>query len=80
MAMTDAQTTAFKAASGNTSPDMTYLLCVGSLVALLFLWAGWALVDIWAGWANQKVRDAAMVRFAIRATLLVIVCIWMFAS
>ncbi|SQA98014.1 integrating conjugative element protein, PFL_4701 family [Cedecea neteri] len=53
---------------------------MGFLVEGLFLWAAWALTDVWNGWANEKVRHAALVRFAIRAVILIVVSIWMFAS
>lgn len=80
MVMTAAQTAAFTAASGHTNISLLHLACVGFLIAALFLWAAWALVDVWNGWANEKVRHAALVRFAIRAVLLIVVSIWMFAS
>lgn len=79
--MTPQQQQAFEAAAG---PGMTTgtlnLLCIGALLAVLFLWAAWGLVDVYQGWANEKVRSAKMVRFVIRAVLLLVVSIWMFAS
>ncbi|KDY80314.1 MULTISPECIES: TIGR03758 family integrating conjugative element protein [Enterobacteriaceae] len=80
MGMTSAQSTAFKAASGNVEVSILYLVCIGVLLAFLFLWAAWALSDVWTGWSNEKVRNAALGRFAIRAVLLLVVSIWMFAS
>ncbi|MCK3668857.1 TIGR03758 family integrating conjugative element protein [Photorhabdus noenieputensis] len=55
-------------------------LCIGLLIAVLFLWAAWGMVDVWQGWANEKVREAAMNRFVIRVALLLVMAIWMFAS
>lgn len=80
MGMTSAQSTAFKAASGNVEVSILHLVCIGVLLAFLFLWAAWALSDGWTGWSNEKVRNAALGRFAIRAVLLLVVSIWMFAS
>ncbi|MBE5221344.1 MULTISPECIES: TIGR03758 family integrating conjugative element protein [Pectobacterium] len=79
MSMTAAQSSAFKSASG-FDPQILNLICVGFLLAALFLWAAWALGDVWNGWANEKVRDAAMGRFAFRAAILLVISIWMFAS
>jgi integrating conjugative element protein (TIGR03758 family) len=80
MGMTSAQSAAFKTSSGNIEISILHLLCIGGLLALLFLWVGWALADVWNGWSNGKVRDAALGRFAIRTVLLLVICIWMFAS
>ncbi|EAO7713822.1 TIGR03758 family integrating conjugative element protein [Salmonella enterica] len=80
MGMTSAQSTAFKAASGNVEVSILHLTCIGILLAFLFLWAAWALADVWTGWSNEKVRNAALGRFAIRTVLLLVICIWMFAS
>lgn len=80
MGMTSAQSTAFKVASGNVEVSILHLVCIGVLLAFLFLWAAWALSDVWTGWSNEKVRNAALGRFAIRAVLLLVVSIWMFAS
>ncbi|HCB3604042.1 TPA: TIGR03758 family integrating conjugative element protein [Klebsiella aerogenes] len=80
MSMTSEQTNAFKAGSGSLDENILHLLCIGALLAFLFLWAAWALSDVWTGWSNTKVRDAALGRFAVRTVLLLLVCIWMFAS
>ncbi|BEN71419.1 MULTISPECIES: TIGR03758 family integrating conjugative element protein [Enterobacterales] len=80
MPMTSEQTNAFKAGSGSLDVNILHLLCIGALLAFLFLWAAWALSDVWTGWSNTKVRDAALGRFAVRTVLLLLVCFWMFAS
>lgn len=80
MPMTSEQTNAFKAGSSSLDVNILHLLCIGALLAFLFLWAAWALSDVWTGWSNTKVRDAALGRFAVRTVLLLLVCIWMFAS
>ena len=80
MSMTSEQTNAFKAGSGSLDENILHLLCIGALLAFLFLWAAWALSDVWTGCSNTKVRDAALGRFAVRTVLLLLVCIWMFAS
>lgn len=80
MAMTDAQEQAFKAASGGVEINILSLICIGGLLAVLFVWAAWALTDIWKGWSNEKLHNAAMVQFAVRLVLLLLVVTWMFAS
>lgn len=80
MAMTGAQEQAFKAASGGIEINILSLICIGGLLAVLFFWAAWALTDIWKGWSNEKLRNAAMVQFAVRLVLLLLVVTWMFAS
>ncbi|WP_127958573.1 TIGR03758 family integrating conjugative element protein [Serratia microhaemolytica] len=80
MAMTQEQSDAFLSASGELAIDVLHLTCIGLLLALLFLWSAWALADVWLGWSNEKVRHAALGRFAIRAVILLVITIWMFAS
>ncbi len=80
MAMNPAQEQAFKAASGGVEINILSLICIGGLLAVLFVWAAWALTDIWKGWSNEKLRNAAMVQFAVRLVLLLLVVTWMFAS
>ncbi|WMU73308.1 TIGR03758 family integrating conjugative element protein [Enterobacter bugandensis] len=80
MAMTGAQDQAFKAASGGVEVNILSLICIGGLLAVLFVWAAWALTDIWKGWSSEKVRNAAMMQFAVRLVLLLLVVTWMFAS
>lgn len=41
MGMTSAQSTAFKAASGNVEVSILHLVCIGVLLTFLFLWAAW---------------------------------------
>lgn len=79
--MNPQQQQAFEAAAGSgMTAGVLNLLCIGALLAVLFLWAAWGLVDVYQGWSNEKVRSANMARFAIRTVLLLVVCIWMFAS
>ncbi|MFV1478608.1 TIGR03758 family integrating conjugative element protein [Serratia marcescens] len=80
MAMNAAQEQAFKAASGGVEVNILSLICIGGLLAVLFVWAAWVLTDIWKGWSNEKLRNAAMVQFAVRLVLLLLVVTWMFAS
>ncbi|EAR3128678.1 TIGR03758 family integrating conjugative element protein [Salmonella enterica] len=80
MAMNAAQEQAFKTASGGVEVNILSLICIGGLLAVLFVWAAWALTDIWKGWSNEKLRNAAMVQFAVRLVLLLLVVTWMFAS
>ncbi|MEL5381342.1 TIGR03758 family integrating conjugative element protein [Serratia ureilytica] len=80
MAMNAAQAQAFKAASGGVEVNILSLICIGGLLAVLFVWAAWALVDVYQGWSNEKVRNGALVHFVIKTVLLLVVSIWMFAS
>lgn len=78
--MNPAQEQAFKAASGGVEVSLLSLICIGGLLATLFVWAAWALTDIWQGWSSEKVRNAALVHFAVRLVVLLLFCTWMFAS
>ncbi|HHR5702552.1 TPA: TIGR03758 family integrating conjugative element protein [Klebsiella michiganensis] len=78
--MNDAQTNAFKAASGNADPAVLSKLFIGSLIALLILWVGWGFVHVYRGYKAGHVKEQALVRFAIRSILLIIIAIYLFAS
>ena len=78
--MNDAQTSAFKAASGNADPAVLSKLFIGSLIALLILWVGWGFVHVYRGYAAGHIKEQALVRFAIRSVLLIIIAIYLFAS
>ncbi|WP_045857003.1 TIGR03758 family integrating conjugative element protein [Raoultella terrigena] len=78
--MNDAQTNAFKVASGNADPAMLSKLFIGSLIALLILWVGWGFVHVYRGYKAGHVKEQALVRFAIRSVLLIIIGIYLFAS
>ncbi|MCX8966333.1 TIGR03758 family integrating conjugative element protein [Erwinia psidii] len=80
MAITHAQEQAFNAASGGIDINILSLICIGGLLATLFLWAAWALIDVWQGWSNEKVRNKALIHFAVKIVLLLLFSIWMFAS
>lgn len=58
--MTAAQINAFKTASGNIDISVLYLVSVGLLLCVLFLWAAWAAVDVWHGWAGQIPRSGML--------------------
>ncbi len=80
MALTSAQITAFKVASGDVDLNVVHLTAVGMLVAVLFLWAAWGLSDAWSGWRNGDVRESAFIWFTVRTALLLVSSIWMFAG
>lgn len=80
MSMTPIQQQSFEVASGGMNLPLLHLCCVGFLFAALLWWVSWAFVDVWQGWASEKIRSAAMGRFAVKAILLVIFCFWMFGS
>lgn len=80
MSMTGAQEQAFNAASGGVEINILSLICIGGLLATLFVWAAWALIDVYRGWSNEKVRSGALINFVLKTILLLVVSIWMFAS
>ncbi|MFP1878516.1 TIGR03758 family integrating conjugative element protein [Brenneria izadpanahii] len=80
MAMSSAQEQAFNAASGGVEINILSLICIGGLLATLFVWAAWALVDVWQGWSNENVRNSALIHFGVRLVFLLVISTWMFAS
>ncbi len=80
MAVSGTQELAFRVASGGVEFTILSLICIGALLATLFVWAAWALTDIWKGWSNEKLRNTAMTQFAVRLVMLLVVSVWMFAS
>ncbi|WP_082204258.1 TIGR03758 family integrating conjugative element protein [Pantoea sp. RIT-PI-b] len=62
-----------KTVSGNIDISVLYLVPVGLLLCVLFLWAAWAALDVWHGWEKTKVKDATLVRFFICSVALLIV-------
>ena len=78
--MSPEQQQAFKAASGNVEPSLLNALCLGVLYAVLLVWAAWAFIDVWQGWVNGKVRPAMVGRFLLKATVLLVLSLWMFFS
>ncbi|AYJ92236.1 TIGR03758 family integrating conjugative element protein [Klebsiella pneumoniae] len=80
MAMTGAQEQAFNAASGGVEVNILSLICIGGLLATLFVWAVWAWIDVYQGWSNEKVRTKALIHFVLKTVLLLLVVTWMFVS
>ncbi|MBC8947041.1 TIGR03758 family integrating conjugative element protein [Xenorhabdus indica] len=81
MAMDNIQTQAFKAGTGGGIELASLeVLCIGLLIAVLFIWAAWGMMDVYKGWANEKVRETVLTQFCIRAVFLILVCVWMFAN
>lgn len=78
--MNDAQTAAFKAAAGNVEPAVLNQLFIGSLIALLTLWAGWGLVHVYRGYAAGNIKASVLQRFVIRVVILLLVSVYLFAS
>ena len=78
--MNDTQASAFKAASGNADPVLLSKVFIGALIALLILWVGWGLVHVYRGYATGHIKEQALVRFAVRSVLLIIIAIYFFAS
>ncbi|EFH6969500.1 TPA: TIGR03758 family integrating conjugative element protein [Escherichia coli] len=78
--MNDVQTNAFKVASGNADPALLSKVFIGALIALLILWVGWGFLHVYRGYAAGRIQEQALVRFAIRSVLLIIIAIYLFAS
>lgn len=78
--MNDAQTAAFKAAAGNVEPAVLNVLFIGSLIAVLTLWAGWGFVHVYRGYAAGKIDASAVQRFVVRVVILLLVSLYLFAS
>ncbi|CAI1910533.1 integrating conjugative element protein, PFL_4701 family [Serratia entomophila] len=78
--MNEAQTAAFKAAAGNVEPAVLNLLFIGSLIAVLTLWAGWGLVHVYRGYAVGNIKGPALQRFVVRVVILLLVSLYLFAS
>ena len=78
--MNDAQTNAFKAASGNSDPALLSKVFLGALIALLILWVGWGFGHVYRGYVAGRIKEQALVHFAIRSILLILVGIYLFAS
>lgn len=78
--MNEAQTAAFKAAAGNVEPAVLNLLFIGSLIALLTLWAGWGFVHVYRGYAAGNIKGSAVQRFVVRVVILLLVSLYLFAS
>ena len=54
--MTHEQEQAFRASTNNADPNLLNLLFIGTLVAVLFLWAAFAFVTVYRGWeAGERV-------------------------
>lgn len=78
--MNDAQTRAFKVAANNVEPSVLNTLFIGSLMAVLMLWAGWGLVHVYRGYALGHIKEQTVVRFVLRVFLLLVVSTYLFAS
>lgn len=53
--MTHEQEQAFRASTNNADPNLLNLLFIGTLVAVLFLWAAFAFVTVYRGWEAGNV-------------------------
>ncbi|CNC01899.1 TIGR03758 family integrating conjugative element protein [Yersinia similis] len=78
--MNDAQTRAFKAAASNIEPSVLNSLFIGSLVAVLMLWAGWGLVHVYRGYALRQIKEQTVMRFVLRTLLLLLITTYLFAN
>ncbi|HDG1692484.1 TPA: DUF3262 family protein, partial [Kluyvera georgiana] len=44
------------------------------------LWVGWGFLHVYRGYATGHIKEQALVRFAIRSVLLIVIAIYLFAS
>ena len=78
--MTGAQLNAFKLAALNTEPERLSALFTGVLIALLFLWTARGLLLVYRGYAAGTVSEPVLLRFVIRAVLLLIISLFLYAG
>ncbi|MCE7358065.1 TIGR03758 family integrating conjugative element protein [Klebsiella pneumoniae] len=78
--MTHEQEQAFRASSNNADPNLLNLLFIGTLVAVLFLWAAFAFVTVYRGWEAGNVSEKTVLSFVIRVVVLLVVSLFLFAS
>lgn len=78
--MTGAQLNAFKLAALNTEPERLSALFTGVLIALLFLWTARSLLFVYRGYAAGTVSEPVLLRFVIRAVLLLIISLFLYAG
>ena len=76
--MTHEQEQAFRASTNN--PNLLNLLFIGTLVAVLFLWAAFAFVTVYRGWEAGNVSEKTVLSFVIRVVVLLVVSLFLFAS
>lgn len=78
--MTHEQEQAFRASTNNADPNLLNLLFIGTLVAVLFLWAAFAFVTVYRGWESGSVSENTVLSFVIRVVVLLVVSLFLFAS
>ncbi|MCQ0763554.1 TIGR03758 family integrating conjugative element protein [Klebsiella pneumoniae] len=78
--MTHEQEQAFRASTNNADPNLLNLLFIGTLVAVLFLWAAFAFVTVYRGWESGNVSEKTVLSFVIRVVVLLVVSLFLFAS
>ena len=78
--MTHEQEQAFRASTNNADPNLLNLLFIGTLVAVLFLWAAFAFVTVYLGWEAGNVSEKTVLSFVIRVVVLLVVSLFLFAS
>ncbi|HBS0520112.1 TPA: TIGR03758 family integrating conjugative element protein [Klebsiella pneumoniae] len=78
--MTHEQEQAFRASTNNADPNLLNLLFIGTLVAVLFLWAAFAFVTVYRCWEAGNVSEKTVLSFVIRVVVLLVVSLFLFAS
>ncbi|EPJ5002342.1 MAG: TIGR03758 family integrating conjugative element protein [Klebsiella sp.] len=77
--MTDAQLTAFQAAS-QSKPETVSLLLLGLFTSVMLLWCAWTLLVAWQGVCHQRLSWQAFGAVAARSLLLLLVSFWLVLS
>ncbi|AYC17874.1 hypothetical protein DZA65_00969 [Dickeya dianthicola] len=80
MPMTSAQSGAWSIGAGGGDASVLNDLIIGTVFVVLFSVAAWALVSLFRGWRSHAIDTETMVWSFIRFSLLLVLCLFFFAS
>lgn len=78
--MNEQQAEAFKAASGDLTPEWIHLMAVGGLLAVLILWSAWSLVSVYKGWSKGHLDTERATNAVVRMIVLIVMALFLFAN
>lgn len=78
--MNEQQAAAFKAASGDLTPEWIHLMAVGGLLAVLFLWSASSVVSVYKGWKNGHLDADRASSAVVRMVVLILAALFFFAN
>lgn len=78
--MNEKQAAAFKAASGDLTPEWIHLMAVGGLLAVLFLWSASSMVSVYKGWAKGHLDTERATSAVVRMIVLIVMALFLFAN